>query len=74
MAKATFKGLVNSVNDALLIIEACRTHTAGIRGIQRRLTELERRDLIKSGAVFIWEETESGIKRYIQLTDKSQLY
>jgi hypothetical protein len=60
-AEPAFDGYVESTLDALLIFEACR------RGIcpriTRRLQEKERK-LIKSGAVFVFDEREAGIKRW----------
>ncbi|KAL1923008.1 uncharacterized protein VTP21DRAFT_9384 [Calcarisporiella thermophila] len=57
----TFYGFIESTQDALLLFEACR------RGILprvcRRLQEKERK-LVRSGSVFIFDERESGIKRW----------
>ncbi|KAG8687228.1 hypothetical protein FRC08_012096 [Ceratobasidium sp. 394] len=54
--------LLESTKDALLVIEAAE------RGLfprlVRRLGERERVDLIRSGSVFVYDEFESGIKRF----------
>ncbi|KAL7409987.1 Gti1/Pac2 family-domain-containing protein [Mrakia frigida] len=56
-----FVGLIETTQDALLIFEAARR--AVIPRITRRLLESEK-VLIKSGAVFVFDELESGIKRW----------
>ncbi|KAI7860521.1 Gti1/Pac2 family-domain-containing protein [Circinella umbellata] len=57
----TFHGFVETTTDTLLIFEACR------RGIfpkiNRRLQERER-GAVQSGTVFVFDERESGIKRW----------
>ncbi|KAI9094343.1 Gti1/Pac2 family-domain-containing protein, partial [Phlyctochytrium arcticum] len=58
----SFRGFVNSPNDALLLFEACRLNR--LKRIQRRLSESERLNQVCSGAVFLWDEEESGIKRW----------
>ncbi|ORX93836.1 hypothetical protein K493DRAFT_176107, partial [Basidiobolus meristosporus CBS 931.73] len=54
-------GLVESTKDALIIVEACN------RGIlarmRRRLHEKEKK-LLRSGSVYVFDEKESGIKRW----------
>ncbi|CAO1626809.1 unnamed protein product [Jaminaea pallidilutea] len=61
MTEPTFTGYISSTHDALLIFECVR------RGIMpkvsRRLREDERR-YIRSGSVFVFDERESGIKRW----------
>ncbi|ORX87733.1 hypothetical protein K493DRAFT_385762 [Basidiobolus meristosporus CBS 931.73] len=57
----TYHGYIESVHDALLIFEACRL--GYLSRVQRRLADKERRN-IRSGSVFIWEEGESGIRRW----------
>ncbi|CAN8096869.1 unnamed protein product [Discula destructiva] len=58
----TWRGMVMSTIDALKIIEACLSgvllHTA------RRPHDREREHLIRSGNVFVYEESSSGIKRW----------
>jgi len=58
----TFYGFVQTTNDALLLFEACRI--GKLKRIQRRLSESERLSQVVSGSVFIWDEEESGIKRW----------
>ncbi|KXS16640.1 hypothetical protein M427DRAFT_133983 [Gonapodya prolifera JEL478] len=58
----TFVGYVQTTNDALLLFEACRLNM--LKRVQRRLSESERHHCIRSGAVFVWDEEESGIRRW----------
>ncbi|KAI8922453.1 camp independent regulatory protein, partial [Powellomyces hirtus] len=58
----TYHGYIASTQDCLLLFEACRVGV--LRRIQRRLSEQEREKAIRSGSVFVWEEGESGIKRW----------
>ncbi|KAI7897276.1 gluconate transport inducer 1/Pac2, partial [Mucor mucedo] len=57
----TFHGFIENTTDTLLIIEACRNKI--LPTINRRLIERER-SLIKSGTIIVFDETESGIKRW----------
>lgn len=57
-----FSGYVETTADALRLIQAARCGL--IPRITRRLNELERRAMIKSGAVFVFSVEESGIKRW----------
>ena len=57
-----FCGYVETTADALRLIQAARCGI--IPRITRRLNELERRSMIKSGAVFVFNVEESGIKRW----------
>ncbi|KAJ2385051.1 Gluconate transport-inducing protein, partial [Coemansia sp. RSA 2559] len=61
IATETYHGYVETTDDALRIFEACR------RGIlmrrSRRLCESERTG-ISSGSMFVWDESESGIRRW----------
>lgn len=57
-----FSGYVETTADALRLIQAARCGL--IPRITRRLNELERRSMIKSGAVFVFSVDESGIKRW----------
>ncbi|PWA03029.1 hypothetical protein BB558_000828 [Smittium angustum] len=57
----TYCGYIDSTNDTLLIFEACRLGL--LKYVQRRLTEDER-SKIKSGSIYVWDENESGIKRW----------
>ncbi|KAH8824200.1 Gti1/Pac2 family-domain-containing protein [Flagelloscypha sp. PMI_526] len=56
-----FTGFVRTTLDALLILEAARRGI--IPRITRRLVEEERK-MIGSGSVFVFDEDESGIKRW----------
>lgn len=60
-AEPAFRGYIESTFDALLIFEACQ------RGmcpkVTRRLHERERR-MIGSGSVYVFDERDTGIKRW----------
>ncbi|KAJ1672902.1 Gluconate transport-inducing protein, partial [Spiromyces aspiralis] len=57
----TYYGLIETSEDAIILFEACRL---GIRRrVQRRLTDTERMS-IRSGSVFVWDEDESGMRRW----------
>lgn len=57
----TFYGLIETTADALKVIELCRQGKLG--RVRRRLHEKERK-MIRSGSVFVFDETESGVKRW----------
>ncbi|KAF7727194.1 hypothetical protein EC973_007892 [Apophysomyces ossiformis] len=57
----TFHGYIETTQDVLLVFEGCRRGL--LPRICRRLQERERR-LIQSGSVFVFDERESGIKRW----------
>ncbi|KAI0791871.1 Gti1/Pac2 family-domain-containing protein [Abortiporus biennis] len=57
-----FRGWVRTTKDALLVIEAARRGI--IPRVTRRFHEVEKRDLIQSGAILVFTEAESGIKRW----------
>ncbi|CDS03423.1 hypothetical protein LRAMOSA00825 [Lichtheimia ramosa] len=57
----TFHGFIESTQDVLLIFEGCRRGL--LPRICRRLQEKERK-MIQSGSVFVFDERESGIKRW----------
>ncbi|KAG0306953.1 hypothetical protein BGZ97_000569 [Linnemannia gamsii] len=57
----TFHGYMETTQDTLLIFEACRRGL--LPRICRRLQEKERR-IVQSGTVFVFDERESGIKRW----------
>lgn len=61
-SQLTFDGYVSSTKDALLIFEGCRQRL--LPKTTRRLQESTKEDLICSGAVFVFDEKESGIKRW----------
>lgn len=58
----TFCGYIASTQDALLLFEACLS--GALNHVARRPHDRERASLIKSGNVFIYEDTSSGIKRW----------
>ena len=57
----TFYGLIETTADALRIVELCRQGKLG--RVSRRLHDKERK-MIRSGSVFVFDELESGIKRW----------
>lgn len=59
-----FYGFVETTGDALHLIEAARQGM--IPRITRRLNDLERRAMIRSGSIFIFSDEESGIKRWTE--------
>ena len=59
-----FYGFVDTTGDALRLIQAARQGI--IPRITRRLNDIERRAMVKSGAVFIFSNEESGIKRWTE--------
>lgn len=56
-----WQGWIETTGDALLIFEAARRGV--IPRVTRRLVESERK-MITSGSVFVFDEAESGIKRW----------
>ncbi len=56
-----FRGYIETTFDALLVFEAARRGM--IPRVTRRLIERER-SMVQSGAVFVFDEHESGIKRW----------
>lgn len=58
----TFEGYVQQTQDALLLFQA--VIDGRLPRIARRLHDRERAELIRSGAVFIFNEHASGIKRW----------
>jgi hypothetical protein len=56
-----YRGHIETTLDALLIFEAAKRGM--VPRITRRLTERER-SMIVSGACFVFDENESGIKRW----------
>lgn len=57
----TFFGYIHSTEDALLLFEACRKNELKLTA--RRLNSKERRE-IRSGSVFVFDEHNSGIRRW----------
>lgn len=60
-ANETYHGLILTLQDALLILEATRQKILPI--IKRRLNDIERKT-ITLGSVFAWSETKCGMKRW----------
>ncbi|KAI9503750.1 Gti1/Pac2 family-domain-containing protein, partial [Coemansia spiralis] len=57
----TYHGFIDTAHDALLIFEACN---AGLLPrVQRRFSDRERQT-IRSGAVYVWDEEETGMRRW----------
>ncbi|KAI9343728.1 Gti1/Pac2 family-domain-containing protein [Zopfochytrium polystomum] len=59
---ATYFGYVESTHDALIIFQATRLGI--LKRWSRRMDDSERERLVKSGNIFVYGETESGIKRW----------
>jgi hypothetical protein len=57
----TYHGHVCTPGDAIILFEACRIGL--LHRVQKRLSEKERQS-IQSGSVFVWDESESGIRRW----------
>lgn len=57
----TFFGPIDTTSDALRVFELCRLGRLG--RVRRRLHDKERK-MIRSGSVFVFDEAESGIKRW----------
>jgi Gti1/Pac2 family transcription factor len=57
-----FKGWLRSTYDALLVFEAARRGI--VPRVTRRFHDIEKRNEIQSGSVFVFTEEESGIKRW----------
>lgn len=57
----TFHGYIASTKDSLIVFEACRRGL--LPRVTRRLQEKERH-LVQSGAVFCFDENESGKQAY----------
>ena len=57
----TYRGFTESTKDAFLLFEACRC--GELRRVTQRLGGKDR-DLIDSGQDFVYDERESGIKRW----------
>jgi len=58
----TWRGYVQDTKDALILFEAAIG--GSLQRVVRRPHDRERTNLIKSGSVFIYEESASGIKRW----------
>ncbi|KAI9863482.1 MAG: hypothetical protein M1824_000162 [Vezdaea acicularis] len=57
----TYHGHVRTPADAIILFEACRL--GRLPRVQRRLSEKERQS-IRSGSVFVWDESEAGMRRW----------
>ncbi|KAI8333507.1 Gti1/Pac2 family-domain-containing protein [Choanephora cucurbitarum] len=57
----TYHGYISNMADTMLVIEACRHGI--LPTINRRLLEKERNSIM-SGTIIVFEESESGIKRW----------
>ncbi|CAO3617926.1 unnamed protein product [Cunninghamella echinulata] len=57
----TFHGYIDTTQDVLLVFEGCKRGL--LPRISRRLQEKERK-MIQSGSVFVFDEKESGVKRW----------
>ncbi|KAJ1939574.1 Gluconate transport-inducing protein, partial [Linderina macrospora] len=57
----SYHGFIDTARDALLIFEAC--NLGYLPRVQRRFSERERQT-IRSGAVYIWDEEETGMRRW----------
>ncbi|GAA5923573.1 uncharacterized protein JCM15063_003691 [Sporobolomyces koalae] len=62
MAAPAFRGFVESTLDALLVFEGCKR--GYLPKISRRLQDYEKKALVVSGAIFVFDEAETGIKRW----------
>ncbi|KAL7750592.1 Gluconate transport-inducing protein [Sorochytrium milnesiophthora] len=58
---ATYKGKVVTAHDALLLIEACRQGI--LNPVRKRLSDADR-NRIAPGHIYVFDEKESGIKRW----------
>ena len=60
--KPVLRGWIKTTADALLVFEGARV--GAVPRVRRRFHELEKRALITSGAILVFAEEESGIKRW----------
>lgn len=58
----TYKGRAKSVLDALLLFEATRLEI--LPTVNRRLNGIEKEKYIKPNTIFVWNETQCGMKRW----------
>ncbi|KAL3231364.1 Protein SGE1 [Nakaseomyces bracarensis] len=58
----TFKGYLETEIDALLVLQACMD--GKLNFVNRRPSDIERPYLIVPGNIFVFRETQSGIKRW----------
>ncbi|KAJ2347563.1 Gluconate transport-inducing protein [Coemansia sp. RSA 2671] len=57
----TYHGFIDTAHDALIVFEACNKGL--LPRVQRRFSDRERRT-IRSGAVYVWDEEETGMRRW----------
>ncbi|KAJ2745994.1 Gluconate transport-inducing protein [Coemansia sp. BCRC 34301] len=57
----TYHGFIDTAQDALIIFEACNNGV--LPRVQRRFSDRERRT-IRSGAVYVWDEGETSMRRW----------
>ncbi|KAJ2807497.1 Gluconate transport-inducing protein [Coemansia guatemalensis] len=57
----TYHGFIDTAYDALLIFEAC--NSGMLPKVQRRFSDRERQK-IRSGAVYVWDEEDTGMRRW----------
>ncbi|KAJ2617449.1 Gluconate transport-inducing protein [Coemansia sp. RSA 1365] len=57
----TYHGFIDTAYDALLVFEACNSGL--LPKVQRRFSDRERQT-IRSGAVYVWDEEETGMRRW----------
>ncbi|RKP07856.1 Gti1/Pac2 family-domain-containing protein, partial [Thamnocephalis sphaerospora] len=57
----TYCGHMRTLHDALLVIEACARNV--LPRVRHRLSDRER-TLVRSGTVFVWDEGETGMRRW----------
>ncbi|KAJ5111017.1 hypothetical protein N7532_001552 [Penicillium argentinense] len=57
----TYNGFIRTPADAILLIQAC--YNGFLPRVQKRLSPKEGRS-IRNGSVFIWEEHETGLRRW----------
>ncbi len=58
----TFKGYLESEMDALIVLQGCLD--GKLKFVNRRPSDIERPYLIAPGNIFVFRETQSGIKRW----------
>ncbi|KAI9592615.1 Gti1/Pac2 family-domain-containing protein [Syncephalis fuscata] len=57
----TYHGHMRTLRDALMVIEACCLNI--LPRVRHRLSDRER-CLVQSGTVFVWDESETGMRRW----------
>ncbi|KAI8056971.1 Gti1/Pac2 family-domain-containing protein [Syncephalis plumigaleata] len=57
----TYHGHMRTLRDALIVIEACCQNL--LPRVRHRLSDRER-CLVQSGTVFVWDESETGMRRW----------